>query len=687
MSMSVDASRRALILAPAGRDARVAKCLLEEIDVPSHVCGSIASLVQELRTGAAFALVTDEALNGADLRDIAAWIADQPPWSDFPFLLLTERGMSLQRNPHAQRLTGVLGNVSFLERPFHAMTFASLARTAVRGRMRQYQARAAQQALAESESRYRTLTETLPQLVWTCLPDGRCDYLSTQWLEYTGVRPEEQLDLRWLDRVVHPGDRDRVYEHWMGAVNGQHGYDIEFRIRRHDGTYHWFKTRGAQIRDAAGRILYWFGTCTDIQDIVEAREIAARGRDELETIVDARTAQLRAVMAERESVEAALRQSQKMEAVGQLTGGIAHDFNNLLQGIIGSLDRVQKRISQGRTTGLDPFLEGAMKSAQRAASLTHRLLAFSRRQPLDPRALNANQLIASMEDLLRRTMGEQIQIELVAAGGLWLTRCDQNLLENAVLNLSINARDAMPEGGKLTIETANTHLDAAYTTRQREVAPGQYVCLSVTDTGSGMSPDVIARAFDPFFTTKPLGQGTGLGLSMVYGFARQSEGSVGIYSELGRGTTIKLYLPRYRGNLPEDTPSPQQNRSRAAASGEVVLIVEDDGVVRKLVVDVLSELGYWPLEAGDGRSGLEILQSEQRVDLLVTDVGLPGVNGRQMADAARVKRPDLKVLFMTGYAENAVIAHGFLDPGMEMIIKPFAIDMLAARVSRMLQMG
>ncbi len=685
--MAGDAPNRALVFAPAGRDAQVATFLLNEINVPSLVCGSIDSLVQELRAGAAFALITDEALNGADLRDLAAWIGDQPAWSDFPFILLTERGMIPQRNPLAQRLTGILGNVSFLERPFHAMTFASLARTALRGRMRQYQARAAQQALAESESRYRTLTETLPQLVWTCLPDGRCDYLSTQWLEYTGVGLEEQLGLRWLDRVVHWDDRDRVYEHWMGAVDGQHGYDIEFRIRRHDGVYHWFKTRGAQIRDAAGRILYWFGTCTDIQDIVEAREIAARGRGELETIVNARTAELRSVMAERESVEAALRQSQKMEAVGQLTGGIAHDFNNLLQGIIGSLDRVQKRIAQGRTAGLDAFLEGAMTSAQRAAALTHRLLAFSRRQPLDPRALSANQLIASMEDLLRRTMGEQIQIELVAASGLWLTRCDPNLLENAVLNLSINARDAMPKGGKLIIETANTHFDAAYATRQRDVTPGQYVCLSVTDTGTGMSPDVIARAFDPFFTTKPLGQGTGLGLSMVYGFARQSEGSVSIYSELGRGTTVKLYLPRHRGSLPKDNPSPEQDRARAAASGEVVLIVEDDGVVRKLVVDVLRELGYRPLEAGDGRSGLAILQSEQQVDLLVTDVGLPGVNGRQMADAARVKRPDLKVLFMTGYAENAVIANGFLDPGMEMIIKPFAIDTLAARVGRMLEMA
>jgi CheY-like chemotaxis protein len=325
-----------------------------------------------------------------------------------------------------------------------------------------------------------------------------------------------------------------------------------------------------------------------------------------------------------------------MEAVGQLTGGIAHDFNNLLQGITGSLDLVQKRVAQGRTGELDRFISGAMTSANRAAALTHRLLAFARRQPLDPKPVNANPVLASMEDLLRRTLGETITMELVLAGGLWLTLCDANQLESAILNLAINARDAMPKGGKLTIETCNAYLDSAYAARARDVSPGQYVCICVTDTGTGMSPEVAERAFDPFFTTKPIGQGTGLGLSMIYGFARQSEGYCKIYSEVGQGTTIKLYLPRYRGATVEEEPAPGLKDAHAAEAGEVVVVVEDEPVVRGLIVEVLIELGYRALEAHDGPSGMALLESTPRVDLLITDIGLPGINGRQVADAARV---------------------------------------------------
>jgi PAS domain S-box-containing protein len=378
--------------------------------------------------------------------------------------------------------------------------------------------------------------------------------------------------------------------------------------------------------------------------------------------------------------EDALRQSQKMEAVGQLTGGIAHDFNNLLQGITGSLDLVQKRIAQGRLGEVERFVTGAMTSANRAAALTHRLLAFSRRQPLDPRPVRTNPLLASMEDLLRRTLGERIELELVLAGGLWLTHCDPNQLENAVLNLAINARDAMPDGGSLTIETGNAHLDSAYTAKQRDVRPGQYVCISVTDTGTGMSADTIAKAFEPFFTTKPIGQGTGLGLSMIYGFARQSEGYAKIYSEIGKGTTVKLYLPRHRGTAEDDEAASALAPHHAANPGETVLVVEDESVVRGLIVEVLSDLGYNALESADGPSGLEILRSRRRVDLLVTDIGLPGLNGRQLAEAGRALRPDLKVLFMTGYAENAALASGFLEPGMSMITKPFAMEILATKI-------
>jgi CheY-like chemotaxis protein len=293
-----------------------------------------------------------------------------------------------------------------------------------------------------------------------------------------------------------------------------------------------------------------------------------------------------------------------------------------------------------------------------------------------------------MEDLLRRTIGEAIQFELITAGGLWRTLCDPHQLESSILNLAINARDAMPDGGKLTIETCNAHLDNAYAARQREVKPGQYICICVTDTGTGMTSDVIERAFDPFFTTKPMGRGTGLGLSMIYGFTRQSDGYVKIYSELGQGTTVRLYLPRFRGEEGDEEANVQRTLDmHRADAGETVLVVEDEASVRELVVEVLSELGYHTLEAVDGPSGLQMIEAAPALDLLITDVGLPGLNGRQLADAARNLKPGLQVLFMTGYAENAAVGHGFLEPGMEMITKPFPLDVLAERIRRMIEGG
>ena len=378
--------------------------------------------------------------------------------------------------------------------------------------------------------------------------------------------------------------------------------------------------------------------------------------------------------------EEELRQSQKMEAVGQLTGGLAHDFNNLLTGITGSLELLGSRIAQGRTGDLERYIAAAQGAARRAAALTHRLLAFARRQTLDPRPTDVNRLIASMEDLLRRTVGPQVEVEAVAAGGLWPTLVDPNQLENALLNLCINARDAMPGGGRLTLETANRWLDAP-AARERDVPPGQYVSLCVSDTGTGMTPEVIGKAFDPFFTTKPLGQGTGLGLSMVYGFTRQSGGQVRIYSEPGHGTMVCLYLPRHLGEPAPPDPQPELPGVKRAPTGATVLVVDDEPTVRMLVADVLADLGFAALEASDGAAGLRILQSDARVDLLVTDVGLPGgMNGRQMADAARLARPGLTVLFITGYAENAVLGNGLLEAGMHVMTKPFAMDALASRI-------
>ncbi|TCT02618.1 PAS domain-containing protein [Aquabacter spiritensis] len=415
------------------------------------------------------------------------------------------------------------------------------------------------------------------------------------------------------------------------------------------------------------------------------RELAERKRAEAALQALNQTLEQRVVeeVKHRSRAEDALRQAQKMEAVGQLTGGIAHDFNNLLQGIIGSLNIMQQRIRQGRISDLERWTVGAMTSAQRAASLTHRLLAFARRQPLDPKPVNVNPLVASMEDLVRRTIGEHIQLELVLAAGVWTTLCDPNQLESAVLNLAINARDAMPDGGRLTIETCNTHVDSILA-KERGMSAGQYVCICVTDTGVGMTPEVLERAFDPFFTTKPIGQGTGLGLSMIYGFARQSEGFSKIYSEVGKGTTVKLYLPRHWSAAESEASAVPEPNPDHDGAGQTIMVVEDETVVRGLILEVLRDLGYRTIEAADGPAALELLRAGHTIDLLVTDIGLPGVNGRQVADAARIGRPDLKVLFMTGYAENAAIANGFLEPGMAMITKPFAMETLASRVRDMM---
>jgi PAS domain S-box-containing protein len=476
--------------------------------------------------------------------------------------------------------------------------------------------------------------------------DGRLKVINPAWEALLGYSREDLLSRPFIE-LLHPDDHASAVEVVTSLAAGQRVQRFEDRLICADGkvvTVAWTAVPEGDVFYAVGR------------DVTQERE-----REEQ------------------------LRQAQKMEAIGQLTGGIAHDFNNLLTGILGSLELMDRRLRQGRTGEIEKFANAAATSAHRAAALTQRLLAFSRRQPLDPKPVDANRLVTSMEDLLRRTLGETIALEMVTAGGLWTTKCDPHQLESAVLNLAINARDAMPEGGRLTIETCNAHLDSAYAANAREVRPGQYVCICVSDTGGGMTPDVIARAFEPFFTTKPIGQGTGLGLSMIYGFARQSEGYAKIYSEVGQGTTVKLYLPRHYGETElDDTEARPPIDVHRSPSAETVLVVEDEVSVRDLVVAVLSDLGYQALEAADGPSALEILRSSAQIDLLITDVGLPGLNGRQVADAARRHRPSLQVLFMTGYAENAAVAGGFLEPGMAMITKPFALETLASRIRAMI---
>ncbi len=387
---------------------------------------------------------------------------------------------------------------------------------------------------------------------------------------------------------------------------------------------------------------------------------------------------------ERRAAEEQLRQSQKMEALGHLTGGIAHDFNNLLTGITGSLDLIRRRLDAGRTDDLARFMEAATTSAQRAAALTHRLLAFARRQSLDTRPTDVNALVICLEDMLHRTLGESVALETTLRADVWPALTDANQLESALLNLVINARDAMPNAGSLTIETKNADLDDAYALGNADVTAGEYVEIAVSDTGSGMPPDVVAQAFDPFFTTKPIGQGTGLGLSMIYGFVKQSGGHVRIYSEVGRGTTVKLYLRR--APVSDATVAASgQDEDAPRGQGETVLVVEDDETVRLLVTEVLTELGYQFVEAAEARAAIAVLESAQQVDLLVTDVGLPAMNGRQLAEIARQLRPGLRVLFITGYAEKAAVRGGFLEPGMEMMSKPFDLEALGLKIRQLLE--
>ncbi|MEH2480695.1 PAS domain S-box-containing protein [Nitrobacteraceae bacterium AZCC 2146] len=470
------------------------------------------------------------------------------------------------------------------------------------------------------------------------------------WTRTLGWSEDELLNKtsRWLE---HPDDSGGARARVKKLGEDETTVKFESRFRHKDGSYRW---------------LSWTSVSDEQHNYTVARDITAE----------------KAAGERLKATEEALRQSQKMEAVGQLTGGIAHDFNNLLTGIVGSLDLMQTRLDQGRTENVARYINAAMTSANRAAALTHRLLAFARRQPLIPKTVDVNVLVVSLEDLLRRTIGERLDLQIVAASDLWCTLCDPNQLESALLNLAINARDAMPDAGRLTIATANARIDSINAAAPA-LSPGDYICIAVSDTGTGMSPEVVARAFDPFFTTKPIGQGTGLGLSMIYGFARQSNGYVSIDSKLGQGTTVKLYLPRHDGGGAKDSAASIRNDEHVA-TGETVLVVEDETVVRGVIVEMLQDEGYRVLEAIDGPAGLRILRQEMRIDLLVTDVGLPGMNGRQLADQARETRPDLKILFITGYAESAAIAKGFLQPGMEMITKPFDLDNLSHRVRDMM---
>ncbi len=488
--------------------------------------------------------------------------------------------------------------------------------------------------------------EVSPDLICTTALDGRFLKVNPAWETVLGWS-EAELTGRCAWDLVHPDDREATLRASSRLVAGELLLGFENRFRRLDGRYCWLSWNAVQRNG----VVY-----ATVRDITASKEQAQALRQ----------------------TEELLRHSQKMEAVGQLTGGLAHDFNNLLTGITGSLDLAGMRLGQGRPDDALRYLETARSSANRAAAVTHRLLAFSRRQTLAPRVTEPNRLIEDMLELIVRTVGPTIEVRTQLQADLWRIRCDPHQLENALLNLCINARDAMPDGGCLTISTRNLCLDEA-SARAENLAPGGYVAFQVGDTGIGMSPEVVARAFDPFFTTKPIGMGTGLGLSMIYGFSQQSGGQVRLDSEPGKGTRVTLFLPSVLAQAEASEVSEPLELPRADGAQQV-LVVDDEPMVRMLILDVLEELGYGALEAAEGSRALEILRSPVPIDLLISDVGLPGMNGRQLAEAARELRPDLKVLFITGYADNALVREGNLEPGMHVMTKPFAMEALAVRI-------
>jgi PAS domain S-box-containing protein len=767
-------SERVLVLAPLGRDAAVATTMLSEAGLTAHICSDLKHLVAELGRGAGSAILTEEPVRsgGGDLKPLAQWIAAQPPWSDFPFILLTERGGGLERNPFAARYAGVLGNVSFLERPFHPTTLISVVQTALRGRRRQYEARSRLEELNESEDRLRLALAAGRLGAWEMDIGTRDLIVSATCKANFGRAEHEPFSYDDLLESIHPDDRERRKAAVAHAIATGSEYDIEYRVVWPDGSLHWLQIRGHVVRDAAERPLRMTGVSADIterkknEEAARAAELIAsekrfraifdtafqltwlldlegriivanhtalqaidasdaagtpvwqspwwsatpaeaeRLRSEfaraaagefvryepelllpngsshvydfsLKPFTDA-SGQITRVIAEGRDVTelkrttAALLQSQKMEAIGQLTGGVAHDFNNLLMAILGNLDLLRKRIPNDER--LQRLIEGAMQGAKRGASLTQRLLAFARRQELHAEPVDAAALIRDIDELLQRSVGPRIEVLLDAPDSLPAARVDPNQLELAILNLVVNSRDAMPNGGVIKIHVAEAEVPFAGAS---DLIPGRYLRICIQDNGTGMDADTLKRAIEPFFSTKELGKGTGLGLSMVHGLAVQSGGTLRLTSRLGEGTTAELWLPV--AATPAAKPAAAAE-ARLEAPPSTILVVDDDVLIAMSTVDMLEDLGHTVIEANSGPKALEILQRDVPVDLILTDYAMPGMTGVELAQAARRLRPDLPVLLATGYAE--LHETGNLD--FPRLTKPYQQHQLASHVARLL---
>ncbi len=659
-----ECSVRALVLAPTGRDARLLAAVLIEVGVVGDICGDVAQLAAEMRKGAALAIVADEALRGVDVQPLARFLSNQGAWSDLPMILLTQRGGVPGRDPELTRIAQVLGNVNFLERPFQMSTLASMVRAAGRNRHRQYEARARMAEIAEREQQLQTAMTAGRLGSWSLeaepasLAAPRLE-ISRTTREHFG-RPAAGFGYERLASAIHHEDRGR----WRAeiAYSFEKGGDFsgEYRNVWPDGTEHWVDMRARALKDAQGQVVRLTGVSSDIT----ARKIAELEREQLlralaaertalaeltgtlEQRVEQATAQLRAEVATREKTQSQLLQAQKMESVGQLTGGIAHDFNNLLMAIMGSLEILRKRMPE--EAGIRRLIDGAMQAATRGASLTQRMLAFARQQELHTSSADMGELILGMQELLHRSIGPQITLRIHVEEQLPPAQVDAHQVELAMLNLVINARDAMPGGGSIDIRLDSEEITPLNSAR---LQPGRYLRVRIIDSGVGMDAETLSKAIEPFFSTKAAGKGTGLGLSMTHGLAEQLGGALTLASEVGKGTTVTLWLPAARAPV-QAAPAVMLAAAKGAAAVRAkILIVDDDPLVANSTVDMLLDLGHTVTEANSGERAVSLLESEQPLDLLLTDHAMPGMTGIELAQIARSKRPGLPILLVTGYAD------------------------------------
>jgi PAS domain S-box-containing protein len=651
-------SLRALVLAPNGRDATLTVLLLKEAGFAADICTDLVSISSELKRGAGLAVVADEALRAVDLRPLVDFLEAQPPWSDLPIILLTHRGGGPERNPAALRLAEILGNVSFLERPFHPTTLSSMVRAAVRGRRRQYEARVRLEEISEREQQLQTALTAGRLGSWSLDVEKMLFHASETSRSHFGMPAGNEFSYEDLRRVVHRDDLAKMTRAIRQTLISGTDYVIEHRNLRPDGSVHWVDVRARALRNSSGAVVSLVGVSSDItarknselererllSELAVERTALSNLTRTLEQRVAERTGELMTEVAAREKAQEQLLQSQKMESVGQLTGGIAHDFNNLLMAVMGNLEILRKRLPN--EPGTRRLIDGAMQGAQRGASLTQRMLAFARQQDLKTASADVGALVGGMQELLRRSLGPQIALHLHIDSQLPPAEVDAHQVELAVLNLAINARDAMPDGGDIDIRVDQKQIDGK--DGKDGMRPGTYLRIQIADTGCGMDSATLTKAIEPFFSTKPLGKGTGLGLSMTHGLAVQLGGHLDLESELGAGTVATLWLPmatRPVAELESFAAPPSENRTAT------ILVVDDDPLIAMSTADMLEDLGHVVIEANSGQRALEIIDGGQNIDLMMTDQAMPGMTGIQLAEIVRSKRPKLPVLLATGFTD------------------------------------